>query len=185
MHSPKTRDVIARQHFVRSLTLKEDFVLPLATSFGARSGKPSFATESFATAANSFNAVRDSSGNFSLGQQEVRTESPVVPTEGKLEGYVDGGSLVSFVHKVSEQQRKDVLYGCNLAQLAASAQYDRVEDSENWYKAYTEVMENIGWVVQNFQFEKIETKQSNFKLSDSILEILSELVGGNKELWMC
>lgn len=97
--------------------------MPLATSFGAKSGEPSFVT-----AANSFNTVRDSSSNFSLGQQ-VRTESPVVPTEGKPGGYVDGGSLVSFAHKVSGQQKQDVLDACNLAQLAANAKYDRQKDS--------------------------------------------------------
>lgn len=170
MHSPKTRDLITRQRFVSSLTLKEDFVSPLAPSFGARFAKPSFATASFETAANSYSAVTDSS------------ESPVVPTEGKPEGYVVGRSLVSFVNNVPKQQKDDVLNSSLLAQLAADARYKVKEENQKWSKAYTEVMENIGWVMQDFQFHEIENKQSDFKLSNVILEIVSELVGGNQKI---
>ena len=112
----------------------------------------------------------------------LSADVPSLPTDGQAEGYVCNGSLVSFVSNLTGQQKQDVLDSSLLAQLAANKKYDREKDTENWYKFYTKVMENVGWVIQGFQFNKHESKQSDFKLSQLPLEILSGLVGGTAEI---
>lgn len=82
---------------------------------------------------------------------------------------VDAGSLMSFVNDVKGQQKSDVLNSCLLAQLAANKKYDREKDTENWYKFYSEVLQNVGWVIQEFKFSKMSYSGSSFDPSALML----------------
>ena len=152
------------RRFVRSLDLAECPPLPEAPSL-IRGSSP------FTT----FMLVGD--GNSGANVLPIPSEgAPTLPPDGQAEGYVCNGSLVSFVSNLTGQQKQDILDSSLLAQLAASKKYDREKDTENWYKFYTKVMENVGWVIQGFRFNKHDSKQSDFKLSQLTLEILSGLV---------
>lgn len=96
--------------------------------------------------------------------------------------YVDDGSLVSFVSNLKATQKQDVLDSTLLAQLAANKHAVRFEDTEGWYKFYVNVMENVGWVIQSFNFNDYKTSQASFTLSQVMLEILSAMVGGEKAI---
>lgn len=100
----------------------------------------------------------------------------------KSEGLVDAGSLVSFTSHLNTQQKEDVLNSTMLAQLAANAKYDRFTQTEDWYKFYTEVMGKIGWVMQGFKFEKFQSNQTDFKISQEVLQLLTALIGSDEEL---
>jgi hypothetical protein len=39
-----------------------------------------------------------------------------------------------------------------LAQLGANKKFDRETDVTNWYKKYREILENVGWIVQDFKW---------------------------------
>ena len=69
-----------------------------------------------------------------------------------------------------------------MAQLAANKQADRQTDSEEWYKFYVNVLENVGWVIQSFKFNDYNSSEASFTLSQVTLEILSALVDGEKEI---
>ena len=101
-------------------------------------------------------------------------------TDGKDEAYVDDGALVSFMSKVSGQQKQDVLNVTLLAQLAANADADRFKDTEAWYRKYIEVLENTGWVIQNFDFQRYQTHQDSFTVDNSLLDILKSLLSRNQ-----
>ncbi|XP_078371717.1 uncharacterized protein LOC144655353 [Oculina patagonica] len=100
----------------------------------------------------------------------------------KDEGLVDAGSLVSFTSELQGQQKEDVLNSTLLAQLAANKKYDRFDDPENWYKYYTSVMGQIGWVMQSFTFDQYKSSQAGFKIYDVVLQLLSRLIGDYEEL---
>lgn len=51
-------------------------------------------------------------------------------SDGKAQGLVDNGSLVSFASNVMGQKKQDVLYSTLLAQLAANKKYDRFNYTE-------------------------------------------------------
>jgi hypothetical protein len=55
-------------------------------------------------------------------------------------GYVDAGSLISFVAGVSAENRADILNSTLLAQLAANKQYNREQQTQEWYGMYREVL---------------------------------------------
>ena len=90
--------------------------------------------------------------------------------------------LVSFTAKLTGQHKQDVLYSTLLAQLAANKKHNRFDDSKQWYEYYTDVLGNLGWVMQNFHFDEYESHQADFKISQVTLELLSAMIGGEAEL---
>lgn len=100
----------------------------------------------------------------------------------KPDGLVDAGSLVSFTSQLNGQHKEDVLNSTLLAQLAANKKYDRYSQTEDWYKFYTDVMGNIGWVMQSFKFDEYKSTQQDFKISQVVLQLLSGLIGSDEEL---
>lgn len=101
---------------------------------------------------------------------------------GKDQRYVADGSLASFVKNLAGQQKQDVLNSTLLAQLAASKKFDRQKETTKWYDFYKYVLENVGWVIQSFQFTDYQTSNSSFKLSEVTLEILGALVEPEAEI---
>ncbi|CAH3015902.1 unnamed protein product, partial [Porites evermanni] len=101
---------------------------------------------------------------------------------GKDQRYVADGSLASFVKNLTGQQKQDVLNSTLLAQLAASKKFDRQKETTKWYDFYKYVLENVGWVIQSFQFQDYQTSNSSFKLSEVTLEILGALVEPEAEI---
>lgn len=92
------------------------------------------------------------------------------------------GSLAASSHEMTKQQIQDVTDSTLLAQLAANKKFNRFEDPENWYECYMDVLSNIGWTLQGFQWEDYKSSHSSFKLSQVTVELLSDLVGGDAKI---
>jgi len=89
--------------------------------------------------------------------------------------YVDDGSAISFVANVSPQSQRDTLNSALLAQLAANVQFDRESDTVNWYSFYRNVLENIGWVIQDFNFTKFHSDSASFTMDKVVLDVLAAI----------
>jgi hypothetical protein len=63
-------------------------------------------------------------------------------------GAVVAGSVIAFENDLTPTDKEWVESGFLLAQLAASAQGDRYRDPPAWYRKYFEVIEMVGWVVE-------------------------------------
>jgi hypothetical protein len=66
-----------------------------------------------------------------------------------------------------------------LAQLAANKKYDREKETENWYKFYRSVLENVGWVVGSFEFQKSKVSGASASIDKVVLELLATIAIGN------
>lgn len=95
---------------------------------------------------------------------------------------VVAGSLASFTSELSSQQMHDVQNSTLLAQLAATKKFPDKRNVGDWYKFYCDVLANVGWDMQNFAFDKYKSHQASFKLSEVTLELLTALVGSDKQL---
>lgn len=109
------------------------------------------------------------------------------PSEGSPEdeddtAFVDAGSLASFTSQLNGQQKQDVLNSTLLAQLAANKKYNRFDHPDDWYQFYTNVLSNIGWVLEGLSFDKYNSSANEFQISEVVLEFLSALTGGKEEL---
>ena len=96
-------------------------------------------------------------------------------TDNKEQGFVDSGSLISFTDKVKGQQKDDVLNSALFAQLAAEYKYDRETQTDDWYKYYAYVLENIGYVMQDFQFQEYQAGGGKFTMDKVVLDILAAI----------
>ena len=63
-----------------------------------------------------------------------------------------------------------------LAQLASSKHYDRNKETDEWYKKYLHVLGKIGWVVQDFEFEKYEANSQTMKVCLAIVNIVKAIL---------
>ena len=110
------------------------------------------------------------------------TRGPVQPElvkEGEEQAFISDKSLVSFVSTVTGQNRKDILNSTLLAQLAANKKHSIETDIVGWYKTYTEVLEKIGWVIEDKDIHKFQAKESVFEVENVIIDILAASFGGN------
>jgi len=96
-------------------------------------------------------------------------------TDNEKSAYVDSGSLVSFVAGVSAQHKSDALNATLLAQLAANKKYDREKNAVEWYKFYVSVLENVGWVVQEWNFTKFNARGNTFSVDNVIADVLAAI----------
>jgi len=86
---------------------------------------------------------------------------------------VDVGSVIAFTDKVDADEKQDVLYAVQLAQRAASKLHDRFDETPAWYRKYTEVLENVGWVSQQFNFQRQTQDRGEFRMDKAALAVIA------------
>ena len=95
----------------------------------------------------------------------------------KNQALVVASDVVSFVKGVSNDRRQDIVNSSLLAQLAASR---KVPDKKNviaWYNAYFEVLENIGWVIQDSTFSTYTQEADGLETHEAILKAAAVFLG--------
>lgn len=92
--------------------------------------------------------------------------------------FIVGGSTMSFVAGVNQQHQSDILNSTLLAALAANKKHDRETNAQEWYKFYTYILENIGWVVQQFEFTKFSAGGGSFTCDKAVIDILTAIAAG-------
>ena len=107
-----------------------------------------------------------------LASVMVANVSVMTNPDHKKQGFVDSGSLVSFTDKVTGQQKDDVLNAALFGQLAAEYQYNREKQTDDWYRYYAMVMEQVGWVMQDFTFSEYQAGGGKFTMDAVVIDIL-------------
>jgi hypothetical protein len=98
----------------------------------------------------------------------------------KQQAFVNDGSIQSFVAGMDDQLRADCLNSTLLAQLGANKKFDRFNDADNWYKFYVNVLENIGWVIQNFDFTAFSSGGADFSVNKELIAVLLAICTGDE-----
>ena len=60
---------------------------------------------------------------------------------------IAGGSVVSFVDSIADQDQSDILNSIGYAQLMADRYCDRVKQLADWFEVFTNVLMDVGWEV--------------------------------------
>lgn len=98
----------------------------------------------------------------------------------KQEAAINVGSLIGFVAGLDADEKDDVQYSVQLAQRAASGQFDRFTQIQAWYGVYMEVLENLGWTSQSLAFTSVENKSGSFMMDKAALQLLAVVASGNQ-----
>jgi hypothetical protein len=93
---------------------------------------------------------------------------------------VNAGSLVSFFSGVTTEEKSDVLFSTQIAQRAASAKFDRFDATQDWYAAYSEVLERLGWVGESFALTDRGSSAGEFSMDKSVLNVIASIATGNQ-----
>ncbi|TFK78950.1 hypothetical protein K466DRAFT_668278 [Polyporus arcularius HHB13444] len=97
---------------------------------------------------------------------------------------VAAGSSVSFVGNLPAQMKSDVLNSTLFAQLAANKQYDRQDQTTQWYDYYKYVLETVGYNVQGFDFAYLSDANSYLSVDNLLLKLAAAyLTGGELALF--
>jgi len=98
--------------------------------------------------------------------------------EQRPTAYLNRQSLVSFTTHVTGQNRLDILNSILLAQLAANKKFPDDADVLKWYESYTDVLQNIGWVIQRRDFTHYSDSKSIFEMENVVIDIITAAIGG-------
>ena len=104
--------------------------------------------------------------SFRLGATKRRRN--VLPPNHKKEGYSVGGALAAFTDNVDGRSKQDILDATLLAQLYADTKSNRERDIKKWYGFYKEVLENLGFVIENVEVQQHHITDPSFKLKDIV-----------------
>ena len=124
--------------------------------------------------------------NLSLSDQPFRQESSrtrsversTIPEDldlDSLQAVVDGKSLLSFVDRLSGQQKEDVFISILLAQRAANFRYNSSDEVERWYGKFTEVLGKIGWLKEGEGFKRISESKNEFLMDKQALKAIESI----------
>jgi hypothetical protein len=94
----------------------------------------------------------------------------------KDQAMVVGSSIVSFVKGVTAERRGDITKSALLAQLAATKRVPDEADIFGWYNAYFDILTNIGWVIQERNFDTYYESGTNFEAHEAIVKIAEKLL---------
>jgi hypothetical protein len=104
----------------------------------------------------------------------------VVAADEKESANAVDGSTVAFVTGFPLLQKTDLLNSALLAQLAANYAFDRENATDQWYRKYVEVLENLGWVIFGFGFTKVHNVGASFLMDKVALNVIAALATGNQ-----
>jgi hypothetical protein len=106
--------------------------------------------------------------------------APPEAIDDKLRAAVNAGSIVSFVAGIGTDEKADVLFATQLAQRAASARHDRFAATADWYRAYLDVLERLGWVGEGLAFEQRSSRAHEFTIDKAALDAIMTIATGNQ-----
>jgi len=95
----------------------------------------------------------------------------------KNQAAVVGSEVLSFVKGVSAVRRRDIVDCALLAQLAANKKASVSQEVFDWYNAYFEVLENLGWVIQSKDFKSYTGQTTGLETHEAILKVAAVVLG--------
>ena len=91
---------------------------------------------------------------------------------------VVAGTLAAFAGDFTAQEKEDVLFSLEFADRYASAQHDRFNAVENWYRAFEEALGNTGWLVKEIKRIKKDELKGEVEADKAALAILATAATG-------
>ena len=96
---------------------------------------------------------------------------------GKDQAVVVGSGVVTFAQGVPPERRLAVTNSLLLAQLVARHNVPDASNLADWYRQYTSVLANIGWLVETNSTTQTVDNSTDFDTHDAVLSIATTLLG--------
>ena len=110
----------------------------------------------------------------------MRVQSLRVPgsTDDKGEAQLCGGTPCYFAPSVSGENKQAVSNCVQFAQRAANAQVPQGKKGTTmeWYNAFLDVLQHLGWSKGSFEFSEVEAHGSTFSINSAFVKMISDFV---------
>jgi hypothetical protein len=97
--------------------------------------------------------------------------------QAREQAQVVGSGLFSFAKGVTSEIRAAISESALLAQLVANKKVSAETDPLAWFAAYSEVLQNIGWTLQDDAWNDYTTAGTGIEVHEKILVVLSAVLG--------
>jgi hypothetical protein len=109
--------------------------------------------------------------------QDAATEAGEVFETAKVQAQVIGSGLYSFAKGVTPEMREAISNSALLAQLVANKRVSAEAAPTEWYAAYLDVLQNIGWTIQDHAWNDYTAEGTAVEVHEKIIEVLQVALG--------
>jgi hypothetical protein len=110
-------------------------------------------------------------------EQDAASEAGEVFEKTKQQAQVVGAGILSFADGVDEETRKVVSASTLFAQLVTKKRSVAEDDPLSSFRVYFEVLQNIGWTVQDQQWNDYTASGNAGEVHEKILEVMTAALG--------
>jgi hypothetical protein len=110
-------------------------------------------------------------------QQDAATEAGEIFDKSKTQAQVVGAGVFSFAQGVTAEVREAISDSALLAQLVANKKASAKEAPLDWFAAYSDVLQNVGWTLQETALTDYTAKGTALEVHEKILEVLTVALG--------
>jgi hypothetical protein len=96
--------------------------------------------------------------------------------EVKKQAQIVGSGVFSFAVGVDAQVRQAISDSALLAQLVANKQVDFATSPVGWFTAYSRVLQNVGWTLQDTNFADYSAQGTAAEVNEKIAEVMAAIL---------
>lgn len=112
-----------------------------------------------------------------LVHMDAGAETGLVFDKAKDQAQIVGSNVFSFAKGVDAGVREAISDSALLAQLVANKRFSADKSPLDWYMSYAEVLQNIGWTLQEGGWTDYSTSGKAAEVHEKILEVLAVALG--------
>jgi hypothetical protein len=109
--------------------------------------------------------------------QDAATDGGEVFDEAKSQAQVVGSGVFSFAQGVTTEVREAISDSALLAQLVANKQVSLDDRPLNWFTSYSNVLQNVGWTLQEGGWIDYTAKGTAVEVNEKIVEVMTVALG--------
>jgi len=108
--------------------------------------------------------------------QSAATEASEVFEQAKTQAQVVGSGVFSFAQGVDAAMREAISDSALLAQLVANKRSDFHKQPLEWFKIYGEVLENVGWTLQENGWTEYPVSGTGVEVNEQIVAVMTAIL---------
>ena len=109
--------------------------------------------------------------------QDAATEAGEIFAQAKSQAQVVGSGGFSFAQGITAEVREAISDSALLAQLVANKKVSVEQAPLEWFKAYSEVLENVGWTLQEGGWADYTAKGTAVEVHEKVIEVMTVALG--------
>jgi hypothetical protein len=109
--------------------------------------------------------------------QDAAAEAGVAFDEAKNQALVVGSGVFSFSQGVDAMVREAISDSALLAQLVANKAVKFEEQPEKWFDTYSDVLENVGWTLQDKALNDYSATGTAAEVNEQIIAVITAILG--------